>query len=431
MIKRILIASLLLGVPCLAQVPSPPSPASSPAPRAAAAEIELQRKLDVPFTLLLQKVELAEAFKQIAGAGQIALQVDPGCYEALPYGATTRVTVDFRESKLREAIEQVLVPLCLEQVVSGSTVIIRPTAPLARIGRRADWDELKLLQELRTGSLKASSGSKPPAEPGANGSVPFDWTAALRAALDGHPHLVVSIPPTTASEAGALHEQAIEQLKKQLPLSPFRALELYCQLTNQIWFVEAGPASGVGKGGGDGTVMIMPVRRWIDRQLQRPIKIAFTNAPLQQVVDEMSHLSGIRFTPAPGLYQAMPRVSVNSDYSSVEATLKAISGGTGIAFDIGEDSIYLHMATAGVSAQGAVPSPVRTDRVVARIAVPIAPSSSPNNAANGLTMDILIYESDLPTDLNELRKKKLQESVEALQKALIPQPHPSSQTQTE
>jgi len=385
-----LVGTLLLATPSIAQTPPPP-PASNPA----AAEIELQRKLDMPFTLLLQKVELAEAFKQIAGAGQITLQVDPECYDALPYGATTRVTADFRESKLRDAIEQVLVPLCLEQIVSGSTIIIRPTAPLSRIGRRADWDELKLLQNLRT-----ASNLKP-------ATTPFDWTASLRAALDSHPNLVVSMPPP-APEAATLHDKAIDHLQKQFPLSPFRALELYCQLTNQIWFVEAGPAFGAGKGGGGETIMIMPVRRWIDRQLQRPIKLAFTNAPLQQVIDEISHLSGIRFTPQPGLYQTIPMVSVNSDYSSAIATLKAISGGTGIAFDIKDDSIYLHMATATtMPAQAAT---TRTDRVVARIAVPVG--------ANGLTMDILVYESDLPADLNELRKKKLQESIEALQKMM-------------
>src|SRR6185437_14327091 len=68
------------------------------------AEIALQRKLDQPFNLTLQKVELSEAFKQIAATAQISLQVDPACYDALPYGATTRVSADFRQSKLKAAI---------------------------------------------------------------------------------------------------------------------------------------------------------------------------------------------------------------------------------------------------------------------------------------------------------------------------------------
>src|ERR1700742_2372227 len=79
----------------------------------AAAEVALQRALDQPFNLVLEKVEIAEAFKQIAGTAKIALTVDPGCYEFLPYGATTRVSADFRNSKLRDAIEQVLITLGL------------------------------------------------------------------------------------------------------------------------------------------------------------------------------------------------------------------------------------------------------------------------------------------------------------------------------
>src|SRR4051812_36185694 len=77
------------------------------------AEIALQRALDKSFDLTLKGTELSEAFKQIATNGQIALQVDPACYDALPYGATTRVSADFRQSKLRDAIEQLLVPLGL------------------------------------------------------------------------------------------------------------------------------------------------------------------------------------------------------------------------------------------------------------------------------------------------------------------------------
>ncbi|MCL2641528.1 MAG: hypothetical protein FWD53_11830 [Phycisphaerales bacterium] len=371
--------------------PSPPPPASGPAPRTA--EIELQRKLDMPFTLSLQKIELAEAFKQIAGAGGIALQVDPACYDALPYGATTRVTADFRESKLRDAIEQVLVPLCLEQVVSSATIIIRPTAPLTRIGRRADWDELKLLQALRTGGdLKNAAG-------------PFEWTAALRSALDGYPHLAVSMPIAATPEAAALNDKAIEQLKKQFPLSPFRALELYCQLTNQIWFVETPPPPIPG----GGTVRIMPERRWVERQLARPIQLSFTNAPLEQIITALSHTSGIRFTPEPGLYQAFPLVTLNSNNASVLQTIEFLSGNSGIAFDIRDDSVHLRLANSP-----APPAPTaRADRIVARIAVPI------DN--NGLTMDILVYESDLPADLNELRKKKLQTSIEALQKMTKPE----------
>jgi hypothetical protein len=359
------------------------------------AEIALQRKLDLPFNLTLQKVELSEAFKQIAATAQISLQVDPACYDALPYGATTRVSADFRQSKLKAAIEEVLLPLSLQQTVSGATVVIRPSGPLARIGRRADWEELKLLHELRTGpDLKLSPNGE------------FDWTTALRASLDSRPHLVVSFA-AEASIPRALQDKAMEQLKKQLPLSAFRALELYTQLTHQIWFVEAGPLSG------SGSIHIMPLRPWIDRQLERPIQLAFTSAPLDQVVAELSHLSGIRFTPEPGLYRAVPVVSLAASNCSVMQALETLSGATPIAFDIRDDSILLHLA-------GNTPAPPSAPRVVdsivGRIAVPVGGS--------GMSMDVLIHESDLTPELNDLRKKKIAEALQAMDKAWSAPPAP-------
>jgi len=373
-----------------------PAAAAAP-PSATAAEIELQRKLDLPFNLTLQKVELSEAFKQIAATAQISLQVDPACYDALPYGATTRVSADFRQSKLRSAIEEVLVPLGLQQTASGATVVIRPSGPLARIGRRADWEELKLLQELRT---------SPDLTPAGNGE--FDWSTALRGALENRPHLVISFAGEPAVPR-AVHDRAMEQVKKQLPLTAYRALELYTQLTHQIWYVEAGPLAG------SGSIHVMPMRPWIDRQLQRPIQLAFSSAPLDQVVAELSHVSGIHFTPEPGLYRAVPLVSLAATNCSVLQALETLSGATPIAFDIRDDSILLRLAGNPPATQGAGGGAVRTvDSIVARIAVPVG--------TTGVSMDVLIHESDMTPELNELRKRKIGEALGALEKAWAPSP---------
>jgi hypothetical protein len=354
------------------------------------AEVGLQRTLDQPFNLTLTKTPLSEAFKQIAATAKISMQVDPACYDLLPYGATTLVSADFRQSKLRDAIEEVLVPLGLQQAVSGATVIVRPSGPLARIGRRAYWDELKLLQDLRNTELKA----------GADGG--FDFKTAVRAALD-RPDLVVSIADEGVS--GATRDKALDQIKKQLPLSAFRALEMYGQLTGQIWFVEAGPGAAAMPGASAGTVRVMSMKAWMQRQMERPIQVDFTNAPLNQVVAELTHLSGIRFVPEPGLYQMVPVVSLKSNNGSVIQTLEALAGGTRIAFDVRDDSILLHMA-----GNEPLPAP-RSDAIVGRISVPVG------TGADRTTMDVFIRESDLPRELNELRKKRTQEAIDALARA--------------
>ncbi len=352
------------------------------------AEVTLQRTLDQPFNLTLTKTPLSEAFKQIAATAKISMQVDPACYDLLPYGATTLVSADFRQAKLRDAIEEVLVPLGLQQAVSGSTLIIRPSAPLARIGRRAYWEELKLLQDLRTTEVKAA----------ADGS--FDFRTALRGALD-RPELVVAIGDEGVT--GATRDKALDQIKKQLPLSAFRALEMYTQATNQVWFVEAGPGANGGSGAG-GMVRVMTMKAWMQRQLERPIQLDLTNAPLNQMVDDLTHLSGIRFVPAPGLYQTVPVVSVRSNNGSVLQTLEALAGGTRIAFDVREDSILLHIAG------NEPPAPPKSDVIVGRISVPVG-------VGNDKTlMDVYIRESDLPAEVNDVRKKKIQEAIDAMQR---------------
>jgi hypothetical protein len=374
------------------------------------AEVGLQRVLDQPFNLTLTKTPLSDAFKQIAATAKISMQVDPACYDLLPYGATTLVSADFRQSKLRDAIEEVLVPLGLQQAVSGATVIVRPSGPLSRIGRRAYWEELKLLQDLRNTEVKA----------GADGG--FDFKTAVRAALD-RPELVVSIADEGVS--GATRDKALDQIKKQLPMSAFRSLEMYGQLTGQIWFVEAEAGAAL-PGASAGTVRVMSMKAWMQRQMERPIQVDFTNAPLNQVVAELTHLSGIRFVPEPGLYQMVPVISLKSNNGSVIQTLEALAGGTRIAFDVREDSILLHMA-----GNEPLPAP-RADAIVGRISVPVG------TGADRTMIDMFIRESDLPRELNEMRKKKTQEAIDAMARswegspgepAAVPATAPAANTQ--
>jgi hypothetical protein len=357
-------------------------------------EIALQRALDQPLTLSLHNVSLAEALKQIAATAKIPLQVDPACYDLLPYGETMLVSVTFKESKLRESLDVLLIPMGLQTTIAGSAVMIRPSNPLKYIGHRADWEELKLLKELW-----GSAELKMPA------SGPFKLTEAIRAAMEGRKDLIVSLPGETGGAGGGpatgtapAQEAAVQQIAKQLPMSAYRALDLYCQLTNTVWFVEAGPMAGGATGG---KIVVMTPRQWIGRQLGQPIQISRKDQPLEVIVADLTRESGIRFVPEPGLYQAVPVVSLRSDNGTVLQTLEALAGFTRIAFDIRDDSILLRLS-------GGPGNQSKSDAIVGKIGVPIGPE--------GATMDVYIHESDLTTEQNELRKKKIDEAVKEMQK---------------
>ncbi len=202
---------------------------------------------------------------------------------------------------------------------------------------------------------------------------------------------------------GGGEAKALEEVKKQLPMSVFRGLETYCQLTNQIWFAESDPLSLMT---GGATVRIMPMKKWIERQLQRPIQVNFVNTPFDQVVAALSHLTGIRFVPEPGLYQEFPALNLSSVNSSVAQTLEALAGTTRIVYDVREDSVLLHVG--GNAPAAATQETAKGDNVVGYMTIPMTPK--------GQSMNVFIRESDLPAGVDEMRKKKVQEMVEALEK---------------
>lgn len=360
-------------------------------------EIRMQRALDEPINLRLQNMPIAEAFKQIQGAAKdIPLQIDPTCYELLPYGETTLVSITFNQSKLRDALDVLLVPIGLQATVTGKDVLIHPSAPLLRIGHRASWEEFKLLKDLWfSADLKAPTPS--PATPA---TAPFDLASAIRTALDSRKDLLVQLPGDNAGALSPAQEHALDQIAKQLPMTAYRALDLYCQLTGDVWFVQTTQVPGGPDTGGK--VIVMSPRAWINRQLARPIQIAHKEEPLELVVADLSHASGIHFVPEPGLYQAVPVVSLRSDNATVQQNLDTLAGSTQIAYEIRDDSILLHLAP------GAARPAQRPDSYIGRIAVPIG---------NGAFMDAYIRESDLTPEQNELRKKHIEEAVKAMEKA--------------
>jgi hypothetical protein len=337
-----------------------------------AAEVDLQRKLDAPFDLTLDKVPLQDAFATIARQAGINVQVDQAVYDVLPYGGTTAVSATFRATPLRNAIDAILSPLSLDKAISGQVVLIRPSDPLTRLGRRAEWSELQLLQKLRTSQLQELTG---------------DWTHDLRSAL-GEPSIIVDI---TGYDGGA-NDRANAQIKGQLPASASDALDSYARATEKIWWVERG------------NILIMSPHDWIRRQLGRPIVISFANAPLEKVVAEMQRLSGIPFRPDPGLYAAFPQINLRADSATVQQTLDVLSGTSGISYDVDAEAISLHLPNSAAAASN------KGDAIIGRVAVPLGEP--------GMTFDIFLRESDLSPELDALRKKRLAEALEQLPQKL-------------
>jgi hypothetical protein len=105
------------------------------------------------------------------------------------------------------------------------------------------------------------------------------------------------------------------------------------------------------------------------------------------------------------LYQAVPAVNLQADNATVLQTLDSLAGGTGIAYEVRDDSVRLYKAQAGA---GAAPA-ARNDAIIGRVTVPVG--------TTGTMIDWYIRESDLTPEQDDLRNKALQEAKDALQRA--------------
>jgi hypothetical protein len=336
-------------------------------------EISLQRKLDAPIESLdLNDIELPKALQELAAKGKISLQVDPACYDLLPYGETTKVNkATFRQTKLRDAIDSILNPLALDQTVSGDKMLITPSAPLRRIGRRATWDEILILKAARQESLPGLSG---------NNLAQNIRTVLSKDSLQLH----------IAAPSGAAHDAAIEQVRRQLPCEVWKALDIYSRATNQIWFVD------------DNAIEVMPQKQWMERQLDRRIEIKKLNRPLVECVSELSHLSGIHFKPEPGLYALFPAVTLNSTGGTIREILDTLRGVIGLDYEVQDDVITLKKA----STETAPAAPARgADPILGQITIKLD---------NGSDAIIFLRASDLGPQLSEMLKKKTADAIEKL-----------------
>jgi hypothetical protein len=332
-----------------------------------AGAIALQQALDTPVTLTIERTGLAAALGRLASEGKLSLQIDPRCYDLLPYGAETRITINAQRIAIRNVLNESLTPLGLEMVVTGETALVRPTPALARMTRRVDWEELKLITDLRAKKVE---------------KLTDNLQSDLRTALC-RPELTIEVGDVD----NELQQKALGLIRPKLPLSAASVLDLYAQSIGHIWLVD--PA----------TVRLLTPRVWTDRQLDRPTVLQYAATPLAQVVSDLEYRSGLRFVPEPGLYQSINAVNLSSNGGTIRQALDALSGATGLTYDVRPGEIFLRGPQ-----KNANPTP-RVDSIIGRIAVPLT---------EGMTFDVFVRESDLTPDLQTLRKTKIAAAVAAL-----------------
>lgn len=336
----------------------------------------VEEALDQVTELDIENRPIIEAFDTVVQNTGVQVSIAQETLDLLPYGPNTRLNAHIHNMTLREGLTQMAAPLGLRFEIGQRSLELVPASPLARLGRRATWEELDSLAAL--GQLELSHDSAQ-VDALANRfqfqvGEPDPWPL-LRQAIVG---------------AGAGRGDEV--------------LTLACDALGWTWYPS-------GK-------HIVVVRK-VDQQLRQVISLRQTGRHLTDVLQAIAGQAGLTIRCDPGAIAALPpqtssNFSLYVENKSVADTLELVSATTGLGFEVLPDAVVFYNPSeqAGQAAQPAAGELSRPrDPYVGRISLPPGP--------DGISIELVIRESDLTPEVNELRLRHLKRANQAIKDALL------------
>jgi hypothetical protein len=161
----------------------------------------------------------------------------------------------------------------------------------------------------------------------------------------------------------------------------------------------------------------LAVVRKVDQQLRQSVTLRQTSRKLIDVLQTVGGQAGVTIRCEPGAIAALPpptrsNFSLYVENKSLGDTLELIAATTGLGFEVLADSIvFFHPASDSAQPDQTAGAPQRrADPYVGKITLPPGP--------DGVQVDLLIHESDLSPETNELRRKYLKRADQAIKEAL-------------
>ncbi len=369
-------------------VGAPAAPANSPADQDSDDfEALILEALDQPTDLNVQDVPIRQALDKLGAETGIPIQLAPGCLSLLPYGSQTKLTATIQKRPLRESLTALLRPLGLEFVPDRRAVAIQPTAPLARIGRRATWEELATLEKL----------SSQPMTPELFSSLRLQFQ-------DGTGDAVTNGTRLAQSVSGVGHGLAA------------RVLERACDACGWTWYPEGQ------------VLVILSKTRQVERQLNRRVSVKYVQALLPEALADLANRADVLLRFDPGVLSSLPpqigeRFSLSMENATVRQALEVIAGETGLNYVVEPDGVRMTRpggpaastpageigpAQVEAAAQATVAA-LRSNSIVGQLTFPLPDGSS---------FTFFIRESDLPPEVNAMRQAKIGKTVNQIRQKL-------------
>jgi len=355
--------------------------ASSAAPPAGG--LSLQQALDKPIdSIVIEKTPILEVFRKFTDKTGVPFVVDEQTLACLPYGDQTCLTVRLRNVTIRKDLSQVLAPEALQWIVEGDTVRIVPSEALARMCRRASFDELQVLGKLYTEKVSAVKGA-----------TTIEQLRKVTEAND----LDLAFQATGDKAA------AIAQADKALPVTGAEWLDRLCQQGPWTWYLW-----------GD-QVIVLNRKAQVERQLQQQVKLRHQNETLTTILLDLARKARVTLAMEPGVMNYVPS-EVRNNFNLVMAdapirqALEVISGATGLEFLRTDEGLKVVPSEKLLKGGGSEPGARKTPFFV-RMTIP---------GPGGSSIDVFFRPEELPEEMVqqiEVEKNKMIERWKAARPA--------------
>jgi len=347
----------------------------------------VQGALDRQVSLHEAEALIGEVFERLSAQSGVKFVLNDETFACLQYGDQTRMTVTVKNVRLRDALTPILAPQALRWVVDGQVVRILPSSALARMCRRASYEELQVLGLIHTAKLvpTASGGSVIEQLRKVAGDRPLD----LDVRVDGD------------------SEKALIQAERALPGTGAEWLDMLCRGRGWTWYLW-----------GD-DIVIISQKEQFSRQLQRQVSVEYRNEDLVKVLLDLLAKARVPLSMDPGVLNYVPpETRHNLNLSMTDATiaqaLEVISGATGLVFVRTDEGLRAEASEAIKAKFGRMGTGQRQRApFFVRFSIP---------TAAGASIEVFMRADELPEDVVEQIKARKAELIRELRAGATSQP---------
>ncbi|MFP4140056.1 MAG: STN domain-containing protein [Phycisphaerae bacterium] len=350
------------------------------------ATAKLQKALDTPVNFVVEEAApIGEVFSRLEKETGARIALHDDALEFLPYGEQTRLKVTLKNIKLSKALDRVLSQQALQWKRDGDTIRILPTDALYRLGRRASFDELRLLGVIHSTRIPAEKSA--------------DEVRKTFAALSGLDEVVLKFrvyPYGLKKELSEVQADAMKRAAMALPGTGADWLNMLCHGMDWTWYVQGEQ------------VVILDKSAQVRRQLQRQVSVAYRKAALQDVLFDLAGKARVELKMSPGVMRQVPeqaRSNLNliMEEATVSQALQAISGATGLKFTPAGEGLKVEASKAIKD-----DDQPRRDRppFFLRMSMPLK---------DGTNVDVFMRPDDMPEEVVEYVLKRKGDMVRLLQ----------------